>query len=151
MQITDLDATFPRRGRPDIAAIVGLNLEVYSGEFIGIVGPSGCGKTTLLNVIAGLLSVQLGLRIDGTPVSGPGRDRAVVFQQPSLPPWRTVTQNFMYGLELQRIPDWANGCPLGHSGHPGPRRDPGRSCSSCERRLRNHRCSTCAGDSTARS
>jgi NitT/TauT family transport system ATP-binding protein len=68
-----------------------------------VVGPSGCGKTSLLNIIAGLLSYDEGtVSIDGKRVSGPGIDRAVVFQHSSLLPWRTILRNVRYGMELQR-------------------------------------------------
>ncbi|HEY7697662.1 MAG TPA: ABC transporter ATP-binding protein, partial [Vicinamibacteria bacterium] len=76
---------------------------VKEGEFVAIVGPSGCGKTSLLNVVAGLLPFQEGtVAIDGRAVEGPGVDRAVVFQHPSLLPWRTVSGNVRYGMEMQR-------------------------------------------------
>jgi NitT/TauT family transport system ATP-binding protein len=100
--VDNLNVTFSRRGRPDVVAIQDMSFDIRAGEFVSIVGPSGCGKTTLLNAIAGLNPVSRGVRIDGMPVDGPGRDRAVVFQQPSLLPWRTVNRNIAYGLELQR-------------------------------------------------
>jgi NitT/TauT family transport system ATP-binding protein len=80
-----------------------ISFAVDSGEFVSIVGPSGCGKTTLLNIASGLLSATRGsIEISGVPVSGPGLDRAVVFQDASLLPWRSVFDNIMYGLECQR-------------------------------------------------
>jgi NitT/TauT family transport system ATP-binding protein len=79
------------------------NLEVRSGELVAVVGPSGCGKTTFLNAVDGLVPITSGtFTLDGNAISKPGRDRAVVFQQPSLLPWRTVLGNVTYGLELQR-------------------------------------------------
>jgi NitT/TauT family transport system ATP-binding protein len=87
----------------DVHAFVEVTLSVEEGEFVAIVGPSGCGKTSLLNVVAGLLPFEEGeVRIDGRAVSGPGVDRAVVFQHPSLLPWRTVSGNVRYGMEMQR-------------------------------------------------
>lgn len=84
-------------------AVDGASLEVRSGELVSLVGPSGCGKTTLLNAIDGLIPISGGtLTLDGTAIAKPGRDRAMVFQQPSLLPWRTVMGNVLYGLELQR-------------------------------------------------
>lgn len=66
-----------------------------------IVGPSGCGKTTLLNAVAGFIPIQGGsLTLDGRDIPGPGPDRAMVFQEASLLPWRTVLANVTYGLEL---------------------------------------------------
>ena len=90
-----------RDGR-QVLALSDVSLSVADGEFMAIVGPSGCGKTTLLNIVAGLLRYDAGrVIIDGTQVDGPGVDRAVVFQQASLLPWRTVAGNVRYGMELQ--------------------------------------------------
>jgi NitT/TauT family transport system ATP-binding protein len=91
-----------RVGR-SLLAVDGVDLDVRPGEFVAIVGPSGCGKTSFLNAVDGLVPTTAGsLRLDGRPISGPGPDRAMVFQQPSLLPWRTVLANVTYGLELQR-------------------------------------------------
>jgi NitT/TauT family transport system ATP-binding protein len=92
------------RDRADepFVAVDGVSLEVLEGEFVSIVGPSGCGKTTFLNAVDGLIPISGGsLELDGRPVQGPGRDRAMVFQQPSLLPWRSVLRNITYGLELE--------------------------------------------------
>ena len=86
-------------------ALQGINLEVYEGEFFSIVGPSGCGKTTLLNAIDGLLEPTSGrILIDGDNVRRPGKDRTMVFQNPSLFPWRSVIGNVLYGLKVQGVP-----------------------------------------------
>ena len=91
-----------RDGR-QVLALSDVSLSVAEGEFVAIVGPSGCGKTTLLNIVAGLLSYDLGtLAIDGQRITGPGVDRAVVFQHSSLLPWRTIAGNVRYGMELQQ-------------------------------------------------
>jgi NitT/TauT family transport system ATP-binding protein len=85
-------------------ALEEITLDIYDEEFVAIVGPSGCGKTTFLSAVDGLIPIQGGeIRIGGAPVSGPGRDRAVVFQQASLLPWRTVMGNVIYGLQLQGV------------------------------------------------
>src|SRR5262245_26531461 len=77
-----------------------LNLAVGTGEFVSIIGTSGCGKTTLLNILDGLMAPTRGqVLVEGAPVSGPGRDRAMVFQEGALLPWRTVLRNVTYGLE----------------------------------------------------
>lgn len=81
-----------------------VSFELFDGEFASVVGPSGCGKSTLLNCIAGLVPYQGSLCFAGRPISGPGPDRAIVFQAAWLLPWRTVLGNVLYGLELQRFP-----------------------------------------------
>ena len=87
----------------EVPALVDVSLSVVDGEFMAIVGPSGCGKTSLMSIVAGLLPFDAGtVSIDGKPIKGPGVDRAVVFQHASLLPWRTVTGNIRYGMELQR-------------------------------------------------
>ena len=96
-----------RDGR-QVLALSDVSLSVAEGDFMAIVGPSGCGKTTLLNIVAGLISHDLGtVAIDGKRINGPGMDRAVVFQHASLLPWRTVAGNVRYGMELQQRFDQA--------------------------------------------
>ena len=93
-----------RRNGGALKALSDLDFAADSGKFICFVGPSGCGKTTLLNVLAGLQKAAAGSALlNGAPVSGPGRERAMVFQSGALLPWRTVLRNIAYGLELQRI------------------------------------------------
>src|ERR1700755_315533 len=90
------------RDEPTLA-VDGVSLDVARNDFVCVVGPSGCGKTTFLNAVAGFLPIQGGaLELDGRAIPGPGPDRAMVFQQPSLLPWRTVRDNVTYGLELGR-------------------------------------------------
>jgi NitT/TauT family transport system ATP-binding protein len=94
-----------RRSQQRILALQDVNFTVESGKFVAVVGPSGCGKTSLLNVIAGLLAPARGeICLDGQTITGPGRNRAMVFQSAALLPWRTVLRNVAYGLELQRYP-----------------------------------------------
>jgi NitT/TauT family transport system ATP-binding protein len=89
----------PRRVET-LTALHDLTLDVASGEFVTLVGPSGSGKTTLLDVLAGLSTPTTGaVLVDGAAVSGPGHDRAVVFQQYALFPWRTALANVTFGLE----------------------------------------------------
>jgi NitT/TauT family transport system ATP-binding protein len=91
------------REQTEFLAFTDVSMSVADGEFVAIVGPSGCGKTTLLNVVAGLLPFDEGrLSIGGESVSGPGRNRSMVFQHASLLPWRTVLGNVRYGMEMQR-------------------------------------------------
>jgi NitT/TauT family transport system ATP-binding protein len=83
-------------------AVDGVDLEIRDGEFVAIVGPSGCGKTTFLNAVDGLMPIAGGsLRLDDREITAPGRDRAMVFQQPGLLPWRTVLGNVVFGAEAQ--------------------------------------------------
>jgi len=97
--------TFPLRTAPTrIAAIDGVSFDVRQGEFLVLVGPSGCGKSTLLDLIAGLTEPADGkILLDGTPITGPGLDRGVVFQQYALFPWRTAQANVEFGLEVKGV------------------------------------------------
>lgn len=84
-----------------MVAVDKVDLDIREGEFVTIVGLSGCGKSTFLNSIAGLVKHQQGeIRVNDLIVTGPGADRAVVFQKASLLPWRKVGRNITYGLEL---------------------------------------------------
>ena len=90
------------REKSTLIALEDFNLEVREGEFLAIVGPSGCGKSTFLNVVAGLVEPAAGeIKVYGKPVTGPEPDRAVVFQDYALMPWRTVEKNVRFGLEMQ--------------------------------------------------
>lgn len=87
-----------------ITALQDINLSFKRGELTSLLGPSGCGKTTLLKIIAGLLEPTSGeVEVNGTPVTGPGPERAFVFQDFALMPWATVLRNAAFGLELQGI------------------------------------------------
>ena len=93
---------FQARLGKTVRALSKIDLAINENQFVSIVGPSGCGKTTFLNVVAGVIVPSEGeLFLDGRPVEGPGGDRAVVFQQASLLPWRTVLGNILFGLECQ--------------------------------------------------
>jgi NitT/TauT family transport system ATP-binding protein len=86
-------------------ALQDVSIDVAEGEFLVLVGPSGCGKSTLLDLVAGLTFPTSGdLLLDGSPVTGPGLDRGIVFQQYALLPWRTALANVEFGLEAQRVP-----------------------------------------------
>ncbi len=83
-----------------VRALEDASLDINEGDFVCFVGPSGCGKSTLLNIIAGLEKPDSGLAmIDGTPITEPGRDRMVMFQEHALFPWLNVIDNVMFGLK----------------------------------------------------
>jgi ABC-type nitrate/sulfonate/bicarbonate transport system ATPase subunit len=94
-------ATFDDGGE-GVFALSNIDFEVRDNEFITVIGPSGCGKTTLLRIIAGLIPYDQGeVTINGRPVTGPGSDRAVVFQNFALMPWADVLANVTFGLEIR--------------------------------------------------
>jgi ABC-type nitrate/sulfonate/bicarbonate transport system ATPase subunit len=104
IQVENLTVAYEKpKSAGKFIAVSNANLAVKRGTFVTIVGPSGCGKSSLLLTIAGLVEPASGcVRVNGRPVSGPGRDRAVVFQDFALMPWRTVLDNVRFGLELHR-------------------------------------------------
>lgn len=84
-------------------ACVDLDFHIKRGEFVVIIGASGCGKTTFLEAVAGLVPISKGeIRIGGNVVKGPGKDRSLVFQSPSLFPWRNVRDNVLFSLQAQK-------------------------------------------------
>src|SRR5713101_1522886 len=103
VRIAGLEKIYRTKDGNDIHALADINLEVRAAEFISIVGPSGCGKTTLLRILAGILKRTAGeVVMQGRSLSGPSREIGVVFQAPVLLPWRTVLQNVMVPVEVQR-------------------------------------------------
>jgi NitT/TauT family transport system ATP-binding protein len=88
-----------------VKALDDINLEIADKEFVAIVGPSGCGKTTCLRMVAGFEAASAGaVLVNGKPVTTPGPDRAVVFQQFALFPWKTVRENIELGLRNKNLP-----------------------------------------------
>lgn len=93
------------RSNPPTLAIEGFSLQVAPSEFLVIVGPSGCGKSTLLAMAGGLIAPTSGrVLLDREPIREPGPDKAVVFQNFSLFPWKSVIENIEFGLELSGVP-----------------------------------------------
>src|SRR5690242_41182 len=100
----DVNLTFRPPSRAPVPALRHFDIDVNEGEFLSIVGPSGCGKSTFLNVLLGLIRPDSGdVRMQGTPISGPSTNRAMVFQEFGLLPWRTVKANVELGLELKGL------------------------------------------------
>ena len=107
LSIRGVGLTYPTRsGRTE--ALADVAVEIGEGEFVALLGPSGCGKSTLLRLAAGLLAPTRGdIALNGNPIKGPSRSTGVVFQKPSLLPWKTVRENVLLpartqGLDLAR-------------------------------------------------
>jgi ABC-type nitrate/sulfonate/bicarbonate transport system ATPase subunit len=104
LHIQDLSKVY-RSGGHEVVAIDEINLAIRNKEFATILGPSGCGKSTLLRIVAGLMRPTRGVvRLDGSAIGGPGRDRGMVFQSYTLFPWLTVMENIQFGLGLSGVP-----------------------------------------------
>ena len=100
LRLRDIGKQFiaPRTGARTVA-VADVTLDIETGEFVCIVGPSGCGKSTVLNLIAGLDTPSTGtVEKDGVPITGPGPDRGVMFQDYALMPWQSVVDNVGFGL-----------------------------------------------------
>lgn len=105
LSIKNLNKTYYTEEGDEVVALSDINLDVADKEFVCFIGPSGCGKTTLLRITAGLEKPDSGtLTVNNEPITGPGPDRGMVFQEYSLFPWRTVLKNITFSLELKKIP-----------------------------------------------
>ncbi len=92
-------------GRRETVALEDIDLDIQPGQFTCLLGPSGCGKSTLLNAVAGFSPPTAGsITVDGKPVTGPGPERGMVFQEYALFPWMTVENNIGFGLEIKGVP-----------------------------------------------
>jgi NitT/TauT family transport system ATP-binding protein len=86
----------------EVVALKDINLQIPQGQFVCLLGPSGCGKSTLLNAVAGFSLPSSGtITADGAPITGPGPERGMVFQEYALFPWMTVEKNIAFGLEVK--------------------------------------------------
>jgi NitT/TauT family transport system ATP-binding protein len=103
ISVSGLNKVYRTREGADIQALSNVNFQIREGEFITVVGPSGCGKSTLLKILAGILRRTSGeVALRQQPIDGPSRDVGVVFQAPVLLPWRTVLENVMLPVEIQK-------------------------------------------------
>jgi NitT/TauT family transport system ATP-binding protein len=103
IQISNLSKVFIK-GKKELRALRGFELDVADGEFVCLLGPSGCGKTTVLRILAGLEGKSGGsVKLRGREISKSGPDRGMVFQEFALFPWRSVRSNIEFGLEIKGI------------------------------------------------
>ncbi|MCM1112949.1 MAG: ABC transporter ATP-binding protein [Muribaculum sp.] len=99
LSVRDVTKSFIRDGE-EMVALNHVSIDIDAGSFVSVIGPSGCGKSTLLRLIAGLIKADQGeLLLDGEPVKGPGCDRGLVFQNPTLFPWLNIYDNIAFGLK----------------------------------------------------
>ncbi|UGT66015.1 ABC transporter ATP-binding protein [Nocardia gipuzkoensis] len=105
LSLTGVHKQFAVRGSAErFTAIEDISLQLREGEFLVLVGPSGSGKSTLLDLLGGLSKPTSGeILLDGKPITGPGLDRGIVFQQYALLPWRTARSNIEFGLEAKGL------------------------------------------------
>ncbi|HJT79247.1 MAG TPA: ABC transporter ATP-binding protein, partial [Gemmataceae bacterium] len=104
LDVVGLGKTFPSAAGP-VEVLRDLSFQVHRREFLCVIGQSGCGKSTLIRILAGLEEQTVGIvEVDGKPVSGPGPDRGMVFQNYTLFPWLTVKRNVMFGLREKGVP-----------------------------------------------
>ena len=103
LEVKDLNKVY-KTAKGETVALKNVNFKTHRREFVCVIGPSGCGKSTLIRILAGLESHTSGqVLLDNKPVSGPGRDRGMVFQGYTLFPWRSVRENVMFGLQMNNI------------------------------------------------
>jgi NitT/TauT family transport system ATP-binding protein len=105
LRLENVTKSFPIRGeKTSFTAVDRISIDLAAGGFLVLVGPSGCGKSTLLDLLGGLTSPSSGrILLDGRPITGPGLDRGIVFQQYALLPWRTARKNIEFGLEAKGL------------------------------------------------
>jgi len=104
LRATNLGKVFHARPKR-VVAVRDFTLQVRGSEFVCLLGPSGCGKSTFLNIVAGFVPATAGqLLLDDRPITGPGPDRGVVFQEHALFPWLAVSENISFGLRMRGVP-----------------------------------------------
>lgn len=98
LQISDITKVYTQENVNN-TVLSSINVDIQEGEFVSILGPSGCGKSTLLSLVAGLLKPTEGeIRLKGSAITKPGKDRGMVFQQAALFPWMTVEENVLFAI-----------------------------------------------------
>ena len=103
LEVKDLNKVY-KTAKNEVVALKNVNFKTHKREFVCVIGPSGCGKSTLIRILAGLESHTSGeVLLDNKPVTGPGRDRGMVFQGYTLFPWLNVKQNVMFGLKMNNF------------------------------------------------
>jgi NitT/TauT family transport system ATP-binding protein len=101
LRVESIHITYPT-DTGQLLAIDELTFDIAEGEFVALVGPSGCGKSTFVKALNGLVPIDSGVvEVDGVPDRGSDRDRALVFQEPRLLPWRTAAGNIAFALEAR--------------------------------------------------
>ena len=105
IEFIGVDKRFPARGQnPEVVAARNVTLSIHPGEVVSLFGPSGCGKSTLLNMGSGLAKASAGtVKVNGEVVTGPNKHVAFMLQKDLLMPWRTISQNVEFGLELRGV------------------------------------------------
>ena len=103
LKLEEVSKSFAKVENDDVThALSAVSASMESGEFISMVGPSGCGKSTILRLVAGLIHPTTGtVSVNGQEIEGPGPDRGMVFQKPTLFPWLTVEKNIAFSLKMQ--------------------------------------------------
>jgi NitT/TauT family transport system ATP-binding protein len=98
----NVSVRFPTPGGSHIRVVDDVSYDIHDREFVSVIGPSGCGKTTMMNIVAGFMQPSAGsVTLDGAPISSPGPDRGVIFQEYGVFPWLTVKDNIAFGLNLR--------------------------------------------------
>jgi len=104
VSLDGISLSYKTNSKGRLVALDNISLQVKPGEFVCVVGPSGCGKSTLLHLIAGLHQQSSGqVFVDGKPVSGPGTDRILIFQELGLFPWLKVGENVEFGMKMKNV------------------------------------------------
>src|SRR5690606_3633994 len=93
---------FPTQDNGEISVGDEVSYEIHDRAFVSIIGPSSCGKATMMNIVAGFMQPSSGsVTLDGKPITGPGPDRGVIFQEYGVFPWLSVKENIAFGLNLR--------------------------------------------------